>query len=73
MANKIYKLTCDDPELIYYGSTIHSLNKRLINHKYGYKNKKTCSSKILFDVGNVKIHLIEEVEGTREDLIAREK
>jgi hypothetical protein len=54
---KIYKLTCDDPELIYYGSTKQTLKQRFYRHN---NNDFTCSSRILFDIGNVKIHLLEE-------------
>ena len=64
---KIYKLTCDDPELIYYGSTKKRLEQRLSHHKCALN----CSSRILFDNENVKIHLIEECEV--EKRIEREK
>ncbi len=57
---KIYKLTCDDPDLIYYGSTIQKLNKRLHGHTGDNKRKSNYSTKPLFEKGNVKIHLIEE-------------
>ena len=64
---KIYKLTCDDPELIYYGSTKKRLEQRLSHHKCALN----CSSRILFDNENVKIHLIEECDETKR--IEREK
>ena len=52
---KIYRMTCDDPELFYYGATCQSLTKRLSRHKQGgYK------SQLLFDVGGVKIELVEK-------------
>ena len=68
----IYKLTCDDPELIYYGSTTQTLTYRLYGHKYDWsKRYGKCSSCILFDMGNVEIHEIEKVE-TKEKLLERE-
>ncbi len=54
---KIYRLTCDDPELIYYGSTTLELSTRLYNHK---KLVKKCSSQKLFEVGGVEIELVLE-------------
>jgi len=55
----IYSLTCNNPNLIYYGSTIRPLNERLIGHKSKSNN---CKSKILFEWGNVKINMLEEIE-----------
>ena len=57
---KIYKLTCEDPELIYYGSTIQPLNRRLLDHRCKFNRGDGTSSKPLFEKGNVEIHLIEE-------------
>jgi hypothetical protein len=61
----IYKLTCSDKDLVYYGSTTYPLEDRLKNHEYDYRNKflkgkwHTTSYK-LFEVGEVKIELVEE-------------
>jgi hypothetical protein len=56
---KIYKITNEDmPELVYYGSTICNLNKRLANHKYDIKRSNN-TSKILFNTENYKIDLVE--------------
>ena len=56
---KIYKITNEDMVgLVYYGSTIQTLNKRLREHKYDCLRKNT-SSKILFNTENYKIQLIE--------------
>ena len=56
---KIYKLVNDEfPDLVYYGSTIMKLNKRLSDHKYVSKTKNN-SSKILFSKGECKIILVE--------------
>lgn len=56
---KIYKIICNDPELIYYGSTTRSLRKRFKNHKYNAKSKKYSSYK-LFEAGGAKIKLVEK-------------
>lgn len=56
---KIYKITNEDmPGLVYYGSTILKLNKRLSQHRYDCLNKN-ISSKILFNTENYKIELVE--------------
>jgi len=66
---KIYKLICDNSDLIYIGSTTQPLYKRLNEHK-----KRNISSKKLFELGNVKIILIEEVKcDNNEQLIKREQ
>lgn len=59
----IYKLICDDPELVYYGSTKEPLWKRLSHHKSRYLYPQDCgnySSKKLFQVGGVKIVELEK-------------
>ena len=58
----IYSLTCNNSKLIYYGSTTRPLNERLSKHKYDFKNNNCVSSKILFEWGNVKINMIEEID-----------
>jgi len=64
----IYSLTCSNPNLIYYGSTTKSLNERLINHR-----SKKCTSRILFEWGNVKINMLEEIEfEDKQELLDRE-
>ena len=66
---KIYKLVCDNSPLIYYGSTYQKLPNRLSTHKY----YKSCSSRELFEKGNVSIHLIENYPcNSRKELEARE-
>jgi len=52
---KVYRLTCDDPNLIYYGSTTLTLKQRFDIHK---GQKEDCSSKKLFQVGGVEIELV---------------
>jgi hypothetical protein len=57
---KIYKLTCSDKNKIYIGSTICSLSKRLGVHKYEFDTGTIKSSKAVFNIGNVEIHLLEK-------------
>jgi len=69
----IYSLTCSNPNLIYYGSTTKPLNDRLSGHKNNFKNNKQVSSKILFEWGNVKINMIEEINfEDKKELLDRE-
>ena len=53
---KIYKLVNDELNLTYYGSTCTALHKRLYQHKH---KSNRCSSKIMFESGEVKIYLVE--------------
>ena len=62
----IYKLT--DGELVYYGSTIQTLHRRLLQHK---KKFNDCSSNSL-NRDNLTIELVEEVED-KEQLKWRER
>jgi hypothetical protein len=61
---KIYKLWSPSKNLVYYGSTIETLEERLTNHKYDYKSyKKTnhyISSFIVLECEDYKIELVEE-------------
>ena len=68
---KIYKLVCDNSPLVYYGSTCQKyLSSRLSSHKYN----KSCSSRQLFELGNVSIHLIEEYPcNSKKELFLRER
>jgi len=60
---KIYKLVCDQTELVYVGRTGASLSRRFTNHKSDFTCKRgCCSSKILFGMGKVSIHLLEECD-----------
>lgn len=73
----IYSITCGD--LIYYGSTTQPLFQRKAEHKYAHKNRKGWyRSSLVFDLAEqtetkVAINLVEQVEGTYEDLLQREK
>lgn len=62
---KIYRLTCDDLEKVYYGSTIQTLEKRLEKHYNdysAYKQNKNyagyCSSFKLIEIGGLEIELV---------------
>ena len=67
---KIYKLVCDNTPIVYYGSTISSLEHRLNEHR----RSNCCSSLELFQLGNVSIELVEEYPcNSRKELQARER
>ena len=64
---KIYKITCDESGLTYYGSTTQPLCIRLYQHKKGSK----CMTKHMI---NPKIHLLENFPcNTKEELLKREQ
>ena len=56
---KIYKIiNPDKPGLVYYGSTINTLEKRMIGHR---TPSNTCCSKVLFDGNGIpEIILVEK-------------
>ncbi len=57
---KIYKLfSVSNEDLIYYGSTTTTLNKRLTKHISDYKNDRGCTSKKVIAAGDYKMELIE--------------
>jgi len=67
---KIYKLVCDATPIVYYGSTIQSLPQRLSKHK----TLRNCTSRELFEKGNVTIELVENYPcNSRKELEARER
>ena len=68
---KIYKLVCDNSPLVYYGSTCQKyLSSRLTDHK----TSRSCSSKELFELGKVTIHLIEDYPcNSKKELEDRER
>ena len=72
---KIYKLVSDHTDEIYIGSTCQMLCKRLGGHKRDCKTlKHPCNSKKLFDLGKVKIVLIENVPcDSKDELYKRER
>lgn len=63
---KIYKITNDSmPNMVYYGSTTRSLAMRLAEHRYDASKateRRPSSSHKLFEIGNPKIEMVEEVK-----------
>ena len=53
---KIYKLICDKSKMVYIGSTTLTLGTRLNLHK----SSRDCNARLLFELGNVEIRLIED-------------
>lgn len=73
---KIYRLTCDNPDLFYIGSTTQQyLAARLSGHHQDFKKGKgATTSKKLFEAGNVKIELLELCScSCKEQLLFRER
>lgn len=72
---KIYKLVSDHTDEIYIGSTIQKLSQRLSKHACDFrKGNNGCTCKKLFDLGDVKIVLIENVPcNSKEELYKRER
>ena len=70
--NKIYKITNEDGK-VYIGSTGQSLLARFAAHKSAVKaNINQCTLKD-FNMDTAKMELLEEVEGSRESMLYREK
>jgi len=68
---KIYKITCDETKLIYYGSTCKTLTERLSAHKCPVKegNSKCATTKMI----NMKIELVENYPcESKKELLRRE-
>ena len=61
----VYRLTCDDPNLVYYGSS-YDIYKRFQSHKDKYnawcidKTRKYCSSFKLYEAGSVEVEIVLE-------------
>ncbi len=72
---KIYKIYNDDNDLVYYGSTVQPLYKRLYQHKYNAKQKYQCKSHNLgVDIDKCKIVLVENYScNSKEELHRRER
>ena len=64
MKGYIYKLTSPNTDMIYIGSTTRELKERLKCHRNDALNpsRLKISSSIMFEYGDVSIHLIREVE-----------
>jgi hypothetical protein len=73
----VYRLTCDDPDLIYYGSS-DDIYHRQAQHKYSNKKWKEdntndyCSSSKLYEVGGVEVELVLECSEDISKLEMRE-
>ncbi|ARF12390.1 hypothetical protein Klosneuvirus_5_60 [Klosneuvirus KNV1] len=76
---KIYKITSDETEQIYIGSTIQPLHKRLIQHRNKYKRYKNGTYHYLssFEIVNYDDAVIILIENypcnTKEELFIREQ
>ena len=62
ITGKIYRLVSDETNLVYIGSTILPLKRRLYNHKYIYNKDIQTSSQYLCMYPDVRIELIEEFQ-----------
>ena len=73
--SKIYKLVSDHTDEIYIGSTCQKLCQRLGGHTRGFREGiNKCTSKKLFELGKVKIVLIENCPcDCKEELYKRER
>ena len=72
---KIYKIYNDENDLVYYGSSVQPLYKRLYAHKQDAKQKYQCKSHNLdVDIEKCKIVLVENYScNSKEELHARER
>ena len=72
---KIYKLVSDHTDEIYIGSTCQLLCHRLSQHARDFREgKNKCTCKNMFELGKVKIVLIENVPcDSKEELYKRER
>lgn len=79
---KIYRIISPSKNLVYYGSTIQTLNQRLAEHikRYKYyndvnyqKRKEYCKSYIVLECEDYKIELVEEYPcNNRQQLLRKE-
>ena len=54
---KIYQIVCNITREVYIGSTVQSLEERLLNHRQ--KGTRMCASKQIIDRGDYYIELLE--------------
>lgn len=71
---KIYKITSNETDKVYIGSTCDYLSSRLGKHKYSFKKGKTCpTSKEILKYADCTVSLIEEFPcATKRELLERE-
>ena len=55
---KIYKIWSPNTEQVYIGATVQSLSRRMADHRK--PSSSTSSSKIIINLGDAKIELLEE-------------
>ena len=76
---KIYKITCSENDLVYYGSTIRKLKYRLQQHKSNYKRYleekgQYYSSCEIVKYASAAIELVEEIScNTKKELLLKER
>lgn len=70
--SKIYRVVNDDmPGLVYIGSTVNALSKRISQHR---ASTNRARSNVFQQCGKMEIYLIENFPcNTRDELIARER
>ena len=69
---KIYKIFSVSKNLVYYGSTIFTLDKRLQQHLYKF-NSKECSSHLILECDDYKIELVQNYPcNNRKELCKKE-
>ena len=76
--SKIYKIVCDTTGLVYVGSTIEALSRRLSGHRAAYKHSLKGNNNYVtsFDVlknNNYKIILIDNYECNSKEELHREE
>ena len=59
---KIHKITCNVTRLTYYGSTVNSLSRRMVQHWSDFKKNRgnSCNSKLVLAAGNYDYCLVEK-------------
>jgi hypothetical protein len=71
---KIYKLVSKFTDMIYIGSTVQTLQRRLIIHKYETRHNFTNSSANMFIWDDCEIQLIENYPcNSKNELVEREQ
>ena len=76
---KIYKITCSENDLVYYGSTTKTLKIRLSKHKSAYKlyleeRHNYMTSFEIMKYASAKIELVEDYPcNTKKELLEKER
>jgi hypothetical protein len=78
MKANVYKITSPNTDKVYIGSTVRTINRRYGQHMTRYRafmkgNTKYCTSIEVIKFGNSKIELLEVVEGTKQEILIRER